>query len=76
MIVFASPGMLHAGYSLHLFKKWAPEEKNMVCHVSILCLIFLNSLYTDYYSRLLCCKYCWFEIITWSTSFSIRWKRD
>ena len=30
MIVFASPGMLHAGYSLHLFKKWAPEEKNMV----------------------------------------------
>lgn len=30
MIVFASPGMLHAGYSLHLFKKWAPDEKNMV----------------------------------------------
>ncbi|CAF5013279.1 unnamed protein product, partial [Rotaria magnacalcarata] len=25
MIVFASPGMLHAGYSLHLFKKWAPD---------------------------------------------------
>jgi predicted metal-dependent RNase len=30
MIVFASPGMLHAGYSLHLFKKWATDEKNMV----------------------------------------------
>ncbi|CAF1020917.1 unnamed protein product [Adineta steineri] len=30
MIVFASPGMLHAGYSLHLFKKWAPDEKNMI----------------------------------------------
>ncbi|XP_054153041.1 integrator complex subunit 11-like [Oppia nitens] len=30
MVVFATPGMLHAGLSLHLFKKWAPNEKNMV----------------------------------------------
>ena len=30
MVVFATPGMLHAGLSLHLFKKWAPDEKNMV----------------------------------------------
>nr|CAD7402992.1 unnamed protein product [Timema cristinae]CAD7570566.1 unnamed protein product [Timema californicum] len=30
MVVFASPGMLHAGLSLHIFKKWAPNENNMV----------------------------------------------
>jgi integrator complex subunit 11 len=30
MVVFATPGMLHSGLSLQLFKKWAPEEKNMV----------------------------------------------
>lgn len=30
MVVFATPGMLHAGLSLQLFKKWAPSENNMV----------------------------------------------
>ncbi|KAI1297236.1 Integrator complex subunit 11 [Halotydeus destructor] len=30
MVVFATPGMLHAGLSLQLFKKWAPFEENMV----------------------------------------------
>lgn len=30
MVVFATPGMLHAGLSLHIFKKWAPNENNMV----------------------------------------------
>lgn len=30
MVVFASPGMLHAGLSLAIFKKWAPNENNMV----------------------------------------------
>ncbi|XP_067009347.1 integrator complex subunit 11 [Anabrus simplex] len=30
MVVFAAPGMLHAGLSLHIFKKWAPNENNMV----------------------------------------------
>ncbi|MBN3279245.1 INT11 protein, partial [Polyodon spathula] len=30
MVVFATPGMLHAGQSLHIFKKWASNEKNMV----------------------------------------------
>ncbi|XP_061424044.1 integrator complex subunit 11 [Lethenteron reissneri] len=30
MVVFATPGMLHAGQSLHIFKKWAGSEKNMV----------------------------------------------
>lgn len=39
MIVFASPGMLHAGYSLHLFKKWAPDERNMVGLVWAHCFI-------------------------------------
>ena len=29
-VVFATPGMLHAGLSLQIFKKWAPDEKNMV----------------------------------------------
>ena len=33
--------MLHAGYSLHLFKKWAPDEKNMVC-LFVLPLIFIS----------------------------------
>ncbi|XP_014240953.1 integrator complex subunit 11 [Cimex lectularius] len=30
MVVLAAPGMLHAGLSLQLFKKWAPNENNMV----------------------------------------------
>lgn len=30
MVVFATPGMLHAGLSLQVFKKWAPHEQNMV----------------------------------------------
>ncbi|XP_071957056.1 integrator complex subunit 11-like [Antedon mediterranea] len=30
MVVFATPGMLHSGLSLTIFKQWAPEEKNMV----------------------------------------------
>uniref|UniRef100_A0A2R5LD17 Integrator complex subunit 11 n=1 Tax=Ornithodoros turicata TaxID=34597 RepID=A0A2R5LD17_9ACAR len=30
MVVFATPGMLHAGLSLQIFKKWAPVEANMV----------------------------------------------
>ena len=30
-VVFATPGMLHAGQSLNLFKSWAEDEKNMVC---------------------------------------------
>ncbi|KTG04085.1 hypothetical protein cypCar_00041871 [Cyprinus carpio] len=29
-VVFATPGMLHAGQSLLIFKKWAGNEKNMV----------------------------------------------
>ena len=30
VVVFATPGMLHAGLSLQIFKKWAPNENNMV----------------------------------------------
>ncbi|KAK8374721.1 hypothetical protein O3P69_011693 [Scylla paramamosain] len=30
MVVFATPGMLHAGLSLTIFKKWAPNQNNMV----------------------------------------------
>lgn len=30
MVVFATPGMLHAGLSLQIFKKWAPFEQNMI----------------------------------------------
>eukprot|EP01135_Chromosphaera_perkinsii_P008494 Nk52_evm62s1360 gene=Nk52_evmTU62s1360 len=30
MVLFSTPGMLHAGLSLEVFKKWAPLEKNMV----------------------------------------------
>lgn len=30
MVVFATPGMLHAGLSLQIFKKWAPNANNMV----------------------------------------------
>ncbi|PHZ13322.1 Metallo-hydrolase/oxidoreductase [Rhizopus microsporus ATCC 52813] len=30
MVVFATPGMLNAGTSLEIFRKWAPNPKNMV----------------------------------------------
>ena len=30
MVVFATPGMLHAGLSLQIFKRWAPNDNNMV----------------------------------------------
>lgn len=30
MVLFATPGMLHAGMSLEVFKKWGPSEKNLV----------------------------------------------
>lgn len=30
MVVFATPGMLHAGLSLQIFRKWAPNDNNMV----------------------------------------------
>lgn len=30
MVVFATPGMLHAGLSLQIFKKWAGDENNML----------------------------------------------
>ena len=30
MVIFATPGMLHAGTSLTIFKKLAPNENNMV----------------------------------------------
>nr|XP_031529308.1 integrator complex subunit 11 isoform X6 [Vicugna pacos]XP_031529310.1 integrator complex subunit 11 isoform X6 [Vicugna pacos]XP_031529311.1 integrator complex subunit 11 isoform X6 [Vicugna pacos] len=29
-VVFATPGMLHAGQSLQIFRKWAGSERNMV----------------------------------------------
>jgi len=30
MVVFATPGMLHAGLSLQIFRKWCTDEKNMI----------------------------------------------
>jgi integrator complex subunit 11 len=30
MVIFASPGMLHSGTSLEIFKRWASDPKNMV----------------------------------------------
>ena len=30
MVVFATPGMLHAGLSLQIFRKWASNDNNMV----------------------------------------------
>lgn len=30
MVVFATPGMLHAGQSLEIFKAWCDDEKNLV----------------------------------------------
>lgn len=29
-VLFATPGMLHGGTSLEVFKAWAPEPKNLV----------------------------------------------
>ena len=43
-VVFATPGMLHAGLSLQIFKKWASDEKNMVC-ISASCSLQKFSLY-------------------------------
>ena len=30
MVVFATPGMLHAGLSLTIFKRWCSDENNMI----------------------------------------------
>ena len=30
MVVFATPGMLHAGLSLTIFRRWCGEERNMI----------------------------------------------
>ncbi|ADM12455.1 putative beta-lactamase fold-containing exonuclease [Encephalitozoon intestinalis ATCC 50506] len=30
MVLFASPGMLHSGMSLRIFKEWCEDEKNLV----------------------------------------------
>jgi integrator complex subunit 11 len=30
MVLFATPGMLHGGLSLQVFKEWVSEEKNML----------------------------------------------
>ena len=30
MVLFATPGMLHAGLSLQVFCSWAPDPNNMV----------------------------------------------
>ena len=35
MVVFATPGMLHAGLSLQIFKKWATNPDNMVSVILI-----------------------------------------
>lgn len=29
-VLFATPGMLHGGTSLEVFKAWAPDPKNLV----------------------------------------------
>lgn len=41
-VVFATPGMLHAGQSLQIFKKWAGNEKNMVSHSQSWTHLFLR----------------------------------
>ena len=30
MVLFASPGMLHSGVSLDVFKRWAHDPRNMI----------------------------------------------
>jgi len=35
MVVFATPGMLHSGLSLQIFKKWCSNENNMVSYEKI-----------------------------------------
>ena len=30
MVVFATPGMLHAGLSLNIFRRWCSDENNMI----------------------------------------------
>jgi integrator complex subunit 11 len=30
MVLFATPGMLHAGLSMQVFKEWCHDEKNLL----------------------------------------------
>lgn len=46
-VVFATPGMLHAGQSLQIFKKWAGNEKNMVSPVRKWNKLFLITVLDD-----------------------------
>lgn len=54
MVLFASPGMLHAGSSLDVFKKWAHDPKNTVILPGFLFLFF--SVPMDILP--IACRYC------------------
>lgn len=49
MVLFASPGMLHAGTSLQVFSKWCHDPLNMVSF----------DLIQGDYARILCCWNRW-----------------
>ena len=65
MVVFATPGMLHAGLSLQIFKKWAPFDQNMVSWIIVVLpglktcehLVFWYSIYPYV------CPVCLFSVI-------------
>lgn len=48
-VVFATPGMLHAGQSLQIFKKWAGNEKNMVRGYSEGAVVLKNPLTPSFF---------------------------
>jgi hypothetical protein len=63
MVLFATPGMLHAGLSLEVFKKWAGSEKNMVILPGyifsfFLIFIFLCKFFINHNFSMLIFRYC------------------
>lgn len=75
-VVFATPGMLHAGLSLQIFKKWAPDEKNMVTswrdyclalsHASSVISLCIVMVFTGGNSWLLRCWNCGAQGVVWA----------
>lgn len=73
MVVFATPGMLHAGLSLQIFKKWAPNENNMVsfCYDVVADCIFPGFMNIPlpaigHNARILCFGNRWLQNIEWT----------
>ncbi|KAK9091451.1 hypothetical protein Sjap_024628 [Stephania japonica] len=56
-VLFASPGMIRGGFSLEVFKQWAPSEKNLIALPGYLFLCF-SSFELSYWVRV---SYAWLQ---------------